>query len=102
MFVGVPYRIALVIDYIVGVSFSFFFNKRFTFQNKERVDFWMIGKMLITYLLMFVVNMLLLVYFVERLGLSKYLAQFYAVSVAAAASFLTQKFFVFRAGRVKR
>jgi len=51
---------------------------------------------LLTYLLMFAVDMLLLVLFILRLAMGQYLAQFFAVAVVATGSFAFQKFFIFR------
>ena len=89
------YRVALAIEYCLGVTFSFFANKRFTFGNREPVTLRMAAGMIGSYAVLLVLNMALLVLFVERAGLDRYLGQLAALAIVVTLAFLAQKLLVF-------
>jgi putative flippase GtrA len=96
VFLGLPYLLALGLEYCFGLTFSFFLNKRFTFKDGSRTTAASFGKMVVSYALVLALNMILLSWFVEGLGMGKYLGQLFALSFSVACSFFLQKFVVFK------
>ena len=96
VFLGIDYKLALFGEYCFGVAFSFLANRKFTFKHTEKINLYMIVSMVSSYIFIFLLNMALLVVFVEKLFLGKYLAQLFALAISVAASFLAQKYVVFR------
>ena len=101
LFIGWHYLLALTTEYAFGICFSFFMNKRYTFKVRSKATSVMFGRMLATYGLIFLGNMLLLAIAVDALGINPYLAQPLVFSILMVASFLMQKFFVFRIPQVR-
>src|SRR5690606_18147256 len=64
---GFTYVPALVGDYAVGIAFSYFMNKKFTFQVKLQSDVLPLFVTIVSYLVSFALNVLLLAFAVERL-----------------------------------
>jgi putative flippase GtrA len=93
---GAGHYIALVGDYVFGIVFGFFMNKRFTFAVTARADWAMMGRMVLTYASLLLFNIALLWVLVDHFGWNKYLAQALALVVVVLSSFATQKLFVFR------
>jgi len=95
VFLGVYHQIAVVCDYSVGIVFSFFLNKHVTFKVKRKTSPSMMGRMVLSYVLILGVNMGLLWILVDSLGYNKYLSQLVALALVSILSFLAQKYFVF-------
>ncbi|PTN36496.1 GtrA family protein [Desulfonatronum sp. SC1] len=93
---GWHYFLALAAEYAFGICFSFFMNKRFTFQLRSKATSAMFGKMIGTYVLLFLGNLALLVFFVDVLEINPYLGQIIAFGSLMVLAFLMQKFYVFR------
>lgn len=96
LWLGMPYYVALVFDYLSAICFSLFANKRFTFKSADSVGLDTFLKMAGSYLAMFIVNEGLLHLTVAIAGMNPYVAQAGATVLIALLSFLLQKFFVFR------
>ena len=96
VFLGIDYRIALILEYCFGITFSFFGNRKFTFHHTARISLRMVLSMVGSYVCVLALNMVLLVVFVEKFLLDKYIAQFFALAISVAASFVAQKYIVFR------
>jgi putative flippase GtrA len=96
VFMGVHYRISLILDYCFGMVFSFLLNRRITFRHLESITFRMIISMVGSYLGVFILNLTLLTVFVEKWNMNTYVAQAMALSASVLVSFFAQKFFVFR------
>jgi putative flippase GtrA len=97
--INIDYRIALAADYTLGIILSFFLNKTFTFRVSTKIDLSMIGRMLLSYIVIMAINFVLLEIIVSRLSSSKIvliLGQLSILVVIAVVSYLAQKMFVFR------
>ncbi|HEX3010207.1 MAG TPA: GtrA family protein [Bacteroidales bacterium] len=85
----------LIADYLVGIFFSFFANKHFTF----RVDGKSLGNQLLrmigSYVIVFAINFLLLSVLTSYLAVNTYIAQVVVLVVIAVLSFFVQRCFVF-------
>lgn len=93
---GVNYRLALILEYVFGIIFSFIMNKNITFKHITGNTVKMFIKMVLTYIVTFGVNMGILSLFVEILQLNEYLSQFIALGIVSVLSFILQKIIVFR------
>lgn len=90
------YNVALIADYSIGIATSFILNKYITFKNKDKINFSMIFKMILSYVPSFVLNLISLHVLIGKLNWNKYLAQLLTAACIAYISFILQKFFVFK------
>lgn len=93
---NLSYFWAVVLSYVVGVSFSFATFRAFVFTAGER-SFRSYPRFILTYVFLLGVNILALHVLVDLAGVGKLLAQALAIPVCAALSFLINRFFVFKA-----
>jgi putative flippase GtrA/SAM-dependent methyltransferase len=92
---GVDYLLALAGDYAVGILFSYYMNKTFTFRTPVASDLKPLSWTALGYLATYLLNLLLLAYAVERLSLPVVYSQFVIMLVLALANYLMFKFFIF-------
>jgi putative flippase GtrA len=94
VYVGVDYRIANTAAFIGAVLFAFICNKKFVFQSNGRLlsEFvrFMIGRGL-TYLL----DIGTMIFQVEVIGVSEYIAKIWTGILVIAANYLVSKFWTF-------
>ena len=93
VYLGVDYTYALASEYILGTLVGFW---RFTFGHHEKTTSTLFGKMVITVLITFGINLAVLWVLVEHFGLDQYLSQFLALCLVVISQFVGQKFFVFK------
>lgn len=90
------HRLALILDYIFGIIYTFIMNKFITFgksrSGKLHREF---IRIIVLYILIFIMNWFLLDYLVNNANWNKYLAQAVALITLAGVSFFGQKYFVF-------
>jgi putative flippase GtrA len=96
VFIGIDYRLALILEYCLGIGLSFTLHRKFTFRHTEPVSFRMVFSMIGSYLVVLCINFFLLSFLVEKLHFNKYFGQLIALSISVAFSFMAQKFIVFR------
>jgi putative flippase GtrA len=95
--IGLDYRVAAVIAWLVAVFNNFVLNRHWTFDaggGQARFQAW---RFLIVSLLAFGFSLVLLTVFVETLGIPKVPAQALAVIGATPLNFLGNKLWSFRA-----
>jgi putative flippase GtrA len=93
---GLDYRVAAVIAWIVAVMNNFVLNRHWTFDARDgRASFQAIRFVTVS-LLAFVFSLLLLTLFVEGAGIAKVPAQALAVAGATPLNFLGNKLWSFR------
>lgn len=93
-------KIAMSLLYSVGASVGFFGNSKFTFSYKSGlmgpgVRYFMV------HTLGYLINLCILIVFVDFIGYQHQVVQAIAVFIVAAFLFVAFKFFVFRATNVK-
>jgi putative flippase GtrA len=93
---GIDYKLALILEYCFGITFSFLFNRRFTFRHNGTITIRMVSSMLGAYIFVLGINLLLLIIFVEKFAFNKYFGQFTALAISVMISFFAQKLLVFR------
>jgi putative flippase GtrA len=86
---------AVILSYVIGVSFSFVTFRAFVFTAGER-SFRSYPRFILTYVFLLGVNIAALYGLVDMAGLNKLLAQALVIPVCAALSFVINRFFVFR------
>jgi putative flippase GtrA len=84
--------------YIVGASIGYFGNRQWTFAHKGGLGAG--ARYLIAHLLGYLINLLLLFTFVDRLGYSHQWVQAVAIFIVAGFLFLAFKYFVFHKSEV--
>ncbi len=91
---GMPPKTAMTILYITGATIGFFGNKSWTFSYKGGLSASAL-RYVVAHACGFVINYLMLSYFVGRLGYPHQAVQAIAIFVVAAFLFVTFKLFVF-------
>ncbi|MES2626703.1 MAG: GtrA family protein [Pseudomonadota bacterium] len=92
---GFGYVPALVGDYAAGIVFSYFMNKKFTFRVKVKNDVVPLLVTVLTYVVTFSLNVLLLSVAVEIYTFNVVYAQVVIMLLLAIMNFLLLKFLVF-------
>jgi dolichol-phosphate mannosyltransferase len=95
--VGVDYRVASVLAWMVAVANNFFWNRHWTFDAREGIAHHQAMRFLLVSLVTEVISLALLTVLVEAGGLTKVLAQAIAVAAATPLSFLGNKLWSFKA-----
>jgi dolichol-phosphate mannosyltransferase len=95
--VGVDYRIAAVVAWVVAVLNNFVFNRHWTFDARDGVARFQAMRFVVVSLVAFGFSLLLLTLLVESAGLAKVPAQALAVAAATPLNFLGNKLWSFRA-----
>jgi putative flippase GtrA len=92
---GFDYVPALAGDYTVGILFSYFMNKTFTFRARVSGDLKPLAYTALGYLVTFLLNLVLLAVAVDVLALPVLYAQVVIMLALAALNYLIFKFVVF-------
>ena len=104
-YVGVPYVLASVIGFVVSVLNSFFWNNRYVFKKndgEQRNPWWTLAKTFLAYAgTGLILSNILLVLFVEKMDISKYLAPILSLVVTIPLNFVINKFWSFRTKKTK-
>lgn len=99
-FIGVPYLIASVLGFIAGVLNSYALNSRYVFKVKtdeHRNEPIVVVKTFITYAVTgLIIANILLVLFVEKLGIGKYIAKLLTLAITVPMNFLISKFWTYK------
>ena len=93
--VGLGPKIAMSILYVFGTVQTFVFNRKWTFSSdvKYGPSFF---RYIVTYFSGYVINLVILGYFVDHLAMNHQLVQGVTILVLAAYLFVMQKYWVFK------
>jgi len=100
-FFGAQPKVAMTILYFSGMFISYFSNKYWTFAYQGNLLATSI-RFFITYLLGYLLNLGLLVLFVDYLNYPYQIIQGFAIFIVAAFVFIAFKFFVFMPGVIRK
>ena len=92
---GIEPKLAMTLLYITGVAVTFHFQRRWTFRdwgNRNQA----FSRYCTSYTLGYVINLIALFVFVNRLGYPHEIVQGSMLLILALAQFLVQKFWIFR------
>ena len=92
--VGLSFNIALIIDYIVGILFSYVVNRYWTFAVSTTV-MKSFPKYCVIYVGAYFINVTILNFIVYNNILQPILGQLVAIGIVVPSSFLLQNFWVF-------
>ena len=105
-FLGIPYLLANVTGFLLSVLNAFFWNNRYVFRKSDdetRILWWSLAKTFLSYAgTGLVLANILLVVFVEKFGISKYIAPILTLVITIPLNFLMNKFWSFRTTSVKK
>lgn len=87
-------KLIMTVLYSVGALISFFANRRFTFRHDGRIDIAGV-RYIFAQFLGYLLNLILLVLFVDWLGFAHQIVQVVAIVVVAIFLFVLSRFFVF-------
>ncbi len=97
---GIPYVVANIIGFIVSVLNSFFWNNKFVFKKNEGEDrnvWWTLCKTFISYAgTGLILSNILLVFFIEKIEISKFIAPIFGLIITIPINFLVNKFWSFK------
>ncbi len=96
--VGVEYRVASVLAWLVAVANNFILNRHWTFDASGGLARFQALRFLLVSLAAEILSLLLLTLLVQGAGLSKVPAQALAVAASMPLNFLGNKLWSFRAG----
>lgn len=100
VFTGTDYLIAQIIAFILSVLWSFYWNNKYVFQEEEGERVWWkaLIKTYISYSFTgLFLNSILLVLWIEVLGVSEYLAPIFNLIISVPINFIINKFWAFNA-----
>ncbi|MDD5615473.1 MAG: GtrA family protein [Candidatus Methanoperedens sp.] len=95
LYLNIYYMLALLISHIIGVTNSFIWNKKWTFQSegnarREGIKFFSV------YGIIFMMNLFILTFFVEGLKLTPQIGQVVALGICTMISYFGHKYWSFR------
>jgi putative flippase GtrA len=94
--VGVEYRVASIVAWLVAVANNFVLNRHWTFEARDGLAHRQAMRFLLVSLVTEIISLLALTLLVESGGMSKVPAQAIAVAAATPLSFLGNKLWSFR------
>lgn len=92
IFLGMPYRIAVLLSTILGVLFNFRTIGAFVFKNTDKH---LLFRFVVTYIVIYFINIGLIKLLIEFTSFNDYIAGIIATPVVAVFSYILQKRFVF-------
>ena len=96
IFIGLNYWLALIADYIIGIVLGFVLNKKYTFKIKSHIEKKTIVKAILSNIVIFFINLLVLYILIDVLNYNAYGSQLLALLVIAISSFVFYKFYIFK------
>jgi putative flippase GtrA len=95
LYLNTYYILALLISSVIGIAHSFIWNKKWTFKSKG--DVWKESLRFISvYGIAFLINLVILAIFVEKMMFNPKIAQLFALGVVSIISFFGHKYWSFR------
>lgn len=99
-YIGVPYLLASIVGFVVSVLNSFFLNDRYVFSKnygEKRNPYITLAKTFLSYSLTgLLLSNILLVLFIEKGGINKFLAPILVLVITIPLNFLINKFWAFK------
>lgn len=95
LYLNMYYILALLISSVIGIAHSFIWNKKWTFKSKGDVRKESI-RFISVYGIAFLINIVILALFVEKLMLDPKIGQIFALCIVTLISFFGHKYWSFR------
>ncbi|WP_297185867.1 GtrA family protein [uncultured Porticoccus sp.] len=100
-YLGTTPKLTMTVLYAVGAFVGFFGNRKFTFRHRGHLATAGI-RYLLAHMLGYLLNLSLLIVFVDRFGYAHQLVQACAIAIVAVFLFITFRVFVFPDGGPRR
>ena len=94
-YLGIEPKKSMTLLFLLIMFTGFFFNRKYTFSYEKKLLFTSIGYSLL-YLFGYLVNLLILIIFVDYLKFQHQLIQAFATFFIALINFIILKFFIFK------
>ena len=105
-YLGAPYLLASILGFVISVLNSFFWNNRYVFKkggDERRNPWWALLKTFLAYAgTGLLLTNILLVFFIEKCAISKYLAPLFSLMITVPLNFLINKFWSFRTKKIEK
>ena len=105
-YIGCPYVLSNIIAFVVSVLNSFFWNNRYVFKkgdSEHRNPWWTLAKTFLAYgSTGLILSNVLLVIFVEKCNMNKYIAPLLILVITIPLNFIINKFWAFRTNKDKK
>lgn len=95
LYLNIHYILALIISSVIGIIHSFIWNKKWTFKSKGDVRKESL-RFISVYGIAFLINLVILALFVEKLMFDPKIAQAFALCIVTIISFVGHKYWSFR------
>ena len=95
LYVGLGYVVAITADYFFGICLGYTLNRYWTFKSHGKPTRGFL-KYCVSYVGVYLLNLVLLIGFVELCSLGEAIAQIPAIAVATIASYSAQRIWVFK------
>jgi putative flippase GtrA len=92
--IGMVYITANIISYLIGVVNSYFFNSRWVFKVDSKKSSRGV-RFLIINLIVLAINTGLLILFVDKVGLNKYIAQIFVIVICMVLNYFLNRKWTF-------
>lgn len=103
-FIGIPYLLSSIIGFVISVLNSYFWNNRYVFkqnENEVRNPWLTLLKTFISYAgTGLLLSNIILVFFVEILNFSKYIAPLISLGITIPLNFIINKFWSFKTTKI--
>ncbi len=92
--IGAGHKLAMTFLYLIGMLQTYFLNKYWTFENRNRIlkNLW---RYILAYGAIYIINLIMLFYFVDVVNLNHVVVQGALIIILAIFLFLLQKYWVF-------
>ncbi len=94
---GIDYRVAAIVAFVVSVINNFWWNRHWTFDAKHHAPLFQAVRFFTVSLVAFGFSYIVLISLVDGAGMPKVIAQAIAIAAATPLSFIGQKLWSFRA-----
>lgn len=96
LYLTIHYILALIISSVIGIAHSYIWNRKWTFKSRGNVRKES-SKFITVYGIAFVMNLIILAIFVEKLRFDPKIGQIFALGIVTIISFLGHKYWSFKA-----
>ena len=94
LWIGLQYILASVVGFILSVFNSYYWNHKYVFENNG-FDFKDLMKTYMSYISVFILNLITMIVFVEVLGITDKVAPILNLVYSIPLNFILNKYFVF-------
>jgi putative flippase GtrA len=96
LFIGIYYIVASVFSFIISVSNALFWNKKFVFKDSKKSIVAQIVRVYAAYGFSLILGTGTLIFMVEVLGISEFIAPFINICITVPINFFVSKFWAFK------